>query len=296
MMKNEISTDLIEKIEYYFSEVISYESLTKWNKNLNSTIWIISTCQDSYCLKLFGNKKHFDSEKNVYENWQSSLNHLKIPKLISIFPQNSGLLFSFEKGKPASKVFNEMPLERILATYRYAGKFLKNIHELPVFEIKKEMIISETEMKVKDRLYSNKDILPKGLFNWGTHQLNSILWKELEIGFCHMDFSPRNWLISNKSADPTIIDFEHSRVDFVSRDVLKLWDSQNRNKVKTLTAFYEGYGLNFKKKHLKDFKFLGLVHGLGILNWALENSDKNYFRFALNVLTKAMENDGSPYQ
>jgi Ser/Thr protein kinase RdoA (MazF antagonist) len=58
---------------------------------------------------------------------------------------------------------------------------------------------------------------------------------------CHLDFQPRNWLVS-QSGDVSLVDFEHSRIDLTARDFVRLRFRVWAARPDLQDAFFDGYG------------------------------------------------------
>jgi Ser/Thr protein kinase RdoA (MazF antagonist) len=63
----------------------------------------------------------------------------------------------------------------------------------------------------------------------------------LRGGPCHLDFQPRNWLVS-QSGTVSLIDFEHSRIDLPARDLVRLRFRVWPSRPDLRDAFFDGYG------------------------------------------------------
>jgi Ser/Thr protein kinase RdoA (MazF antagonist) len=60
-------------------------------------------------------------------------------------------------------------------------------------------------------------------------------------GPCHLDFQPRNWLVSSPG-DVSVIDFEHARIDLPARDLVRLRFRTWPGHPDLRDAFLDGYG------------------------------------------------------
>lgn len=285
-----LTTKHLDFIEAEFGPILHHQLINKWPSSASSTIWKIETKPKNYALKVFVNQRKFTSEKYIYENYllKENLSCINLPKLISVyFWEQPALLLSWEDGEIAEDKFPDMALHNMLEVYEYAGVSLKEMHEIPPLNGNNKAVIDNTREKFSAYLFTYKSLLQTDIFNWGLKVLDSTDWEGMKTGFCHMDYSPRNWIIPNNSHELTVIDFEHSGINFLSRDLLKLWDAHCTHKTEKLSAFYAGYGDAFKEQHMKDFETLILPHGLGIVNWSIKNADDTYLRHGLDVLRKA---------
>jgi hypothetical protein len=91
-------------------------------------------------------------------------------------------------------------------------------------------------------------------------------------GPCHLDFQPRNWLVS-VSGDVSLIDFEHARIDLPARDFVRLrfriWASRPHLR----DAFFDGYGRSLTRTEHELICHLGAIDALTALARGHETAD-----------------------
>jgi hypothetical protein len=86
----------------------------------------------------------------------------------------------------------------------------------------------------------------------------------LRGGPCHLDFQPRNWLVS-QSGDVSLIDFEHSRIDLTARDFVRLRFRVWATRPDLQGAFFHGYGRPLTKDEDELVWHLGALDALTAL-------------------------------
>jgi Phosphotransferase enzyme family len=81
---------------------------------------------------------------------------------------------------------------------------------------------------------------------------------------CHLDFQPRNWLIST-SGDVSLIDFEHARIDLPARDFVRLRFRIWAARPDLRDAFFAGYGRPLTQAEDQLVWHLGAIDALTAL-------------------------------
>jgi hypothetical protein len=107
-------------------------------------------------------------------------------------------------------------------------------------------------------------------------------------GPCHLDFQPRNWLVSSPG-DVSGIDFEHARIDLSARDLVRLrfrtWPGQPDLR----DAFLDGYGRPLSPTEDRLTWHLGALDALTALARGQENTDPELVAVGRNTLRQLRE-------
>jgi hypothetical protein len=91
-------------------------------------------------------------------------------------------------------------------------------------------------------------------------------------GPCHLDFQPRNWLISPVGV-VSVIDFEHARIDLPARDLVRLRFRSWPSRPDLRDAFLDGYGRRLRSAEDRLSWHLGALDALTALARRYENND-----------------------
>jgi Ser/Thr protein kinase RdoA (MazF antagonist) len=91
-------------------------------------------------------------------------------------------------------------------------------------------------------------------------------------GPCHLDFQPRNWLIS-RSGDVSLIDFEHARINLPARDFVRLRFRIWAARPDLRDAFLDGYGRPLTEDEDQPVWHLGAIDALTVLVRGHETGD-----------------------
>jgi aminoglycoside phosphotransferase (APT) family kinase protein len=107
-------------------------------------------------------------------------------------------------------------------------------------------------------------------------------------GPCHLDFQPRNWLVSSPG-DVSVIDFEHARIDLPARDLVRLrfrtWPGQPDLR----DAFLDGYGHPLSPTEDRLTWHLGALDALTALARGQEKTDPELVAVGRNTLRQLRE-------
>lgn len=91
-------------------------------------------------------------------------------------------------------------------------------------------------------------------------------------GPCHLDFQPRNWIIS-PSGGVSLVDFEHARIDLPARDLVRLRFRVWADRPDLRDAFLSGYGRPLSPAEDLLIWHLGALDTLTALARGHENAD-----------------------
>jgi hypothetical protein len=100
---------------------------------------------------------------------------------------------------------------------------------------------------------------------------------------CHLDFHPRNWLVS-ESGTVSLIDFEHSRIDVPARDLVRLRFRIWPTRPDLQDAFFEGYGRHFTDAEDELTWHLGALDALTSLARGRDTHNPELTAFGLSTL------------
>jgi hypothetical protein len=107
-------------------------------------------------------------------------------------------------------------------------------------------------------------------------------------GPCHLDFQPRNWLISPVGA-VSLIDFEHARIDLPARDLVRLRFRTWPGRPTLRDAFLDGYGRSLTQAEEQLIWHLGALDALTALARGHENADLELIAVSRETLRQLHE-------
>ncbi|WP_346101409.1 aminoglycoside phosphotransferase family protein [Nonomuraea maheshkhaliensis] len=193
-----------------------------------------------YILKRHDRPGRYRAEADAYSSWVPSLGG-NAPTLIHADPDSLSLLLTVVPGRHATQLQEGSTGE--LRAYREAGRVLRLIHQAPPGPhagTRAPAHLAERMRWWAGRAHSAALISASHL-----HALHA--WADrmaaetLETAVCHLDFQPRNWIIS-PTGQIGVFDFEHSRLDVRVRDFSRLEHRFWGHNPGLREAFFDGYG------------------------------------------------------
>jgi aminoglycoside phosphotransferase (APT) family kinase protein len=100
---------------------------------------------------------------------------------------------------------------------------------------------------------------------------------------CHLDFQPRNWLVS-RAGSLAIIDFEHARIDLPARDFVRLHFRVWPQRPDLRDAFFDGYGRPLTDVEDELIRHLGALDVVTSLVRGNETRDPQLTAFGRSTL------------
>jgi Ser/Thr protein kinase RdoA (MazF antagonist) len=179
----------------------------------------------------------YDQELTAYRRWVPALGE-GAPTLRAFDGDLSALLLSEVPGTIALDVRSEAC--DVTALHRQAAALLRRFHQAeepspaPDFAVRKRDEL--------DRWVSRADgYLDRRELDFVRSELRALEGVTgLEVVPCHLDYSPRNWLVERDRV--YVIDFEWSVRDFWANDLGKLFFGWWRTQPEQEEAFLDGYG------------------------------------------------------
>lgn len=269
-----------------------FQLVHQWTPD-SSVIWRADTQDAAYSLKVHAASEKYRQELAAYRDWLPRADGLAAPSLVAAFEGTPpALLLSWAPGK----LFGDMKFASLgeeLAVFELAGDLLKRLHALQPGSSGSTNLSTTVREKILRRSHTLRGELPDLVLDWARSAASSPEWDNgIPAGYCHRDFSPRNWIIDVSLGSPrvTLIDFEHAAVDYLAMDVMKLWDGPFVGRADRRRAFYAGYGRRIEED-APFVRLLAAAHGLAIVDWSLRNSRSDYLAHGRQFLQRAATGD-----
>ncbi len=112
---------------------------------------------------------------------------------------------------------------------------------------------------------------------------------------CHMDFSPRNWLIQQNNGEIGfgIIDWERARWDVWLNDAQRMaYDDWHRD-ARLRDAYFEGYGRVPSESEELQLNTLCLVGAIASIPWAISHHDDHFENLSREMIERIRTRIGS---
>lgn len=188
---------------------------------------------EKFVVKQHGSRIKHDQEVYAYRHWTRALGS-SAPELVAVDASAMIVMTTALPGQPYSGGGTATVFHR-------AGALLRRFHdvepsiELPWFrdwlQDRVRYWASQARTLLSD---ADMGIVAGHLAMLGEGPL-------LRGSPCHLDFQPRNWLVS-QSGDVYVIDFEHSRIDLTAREFVRLRFRVWASRPDLRDAFFVGYG------------------------------------------------------
>lgn len=270
-------------IKLYLSESLNWNinniSIEPLNQGLSNKNYILYYLSKKYFLRIISNTYTSKSINRDIELANLTLAYTisLTPKVVHFNPNNGYLITDWISGHmPTLEEYNSSNFMFNLTTN------LKNLHKLKgnnYFDPFKDIYSRISYCKINNRY------LPKEINSILIHikNIESILKKELYLGFCHNDINVSNMIINNNQL--YFIDFEYSGMGDIFFDLATIYWMLNKNLIVELLTNYFGC---FKTKDSLKLKLYLYIVKVWNLSWCLcQPLKSNYdFRKSIDILIK----------
>lgn len=263
-----------------------FELAHRWVEG-GAELWKVRTPDATHALKIYVARDRFEQELRAYQQWLSKLapDWSGVPQLQAALPGEPGaLVLSWVDGEMWLGASNPAVSEH--EVYAAAGRSLAKLHGVDCPELRAPRHHDAVRTKTVNRAEQLRAALGERVYRWAIDTAESDGWDKLEVGYCHRDYSPRNWLVeAGREPCVTVIDFEHAQWDYRCTDVMKLWDGPFIGHAERRRAFYAGYGRR-PEEHLAALRLLAAPHGLAIVLWSQNAANAEYLAHGLALLQR----------
>jgi hypothetical protein len=177
-------------------------------------------------------------EIHAYQHWTPAL-HDHAPKLLATTDDPPTIIITALTGQPLAETCP--PLVQEMHAYRQAGELLRALHHAVPPRTEPDMTAWLAE-RGEQWLALAEDFLPatrRTEIRAHLHALTELA--PIPAVPCHLDYTPRNLLLSPTGA-VAVIDYEHTRYDLAARDLVRLDTRIWTNRPDLKAVFLDGYG------------------------------------------------------
>ena len=104
---------------------------------------------------------------------------------------------------------------------------------------------------------------------------------------CHLDYSPRNWLVADGQVQ--VIDFGEVGLDVWVNDLARLWFGSWSERPDLKEVFFDGYGRTMTGDDLAILLGCGALDAVRTVVWAREYGDDSFEQVARRNLNRMMD-------
>lgn len=220
-----------------------------------------------YVAKRHTNQDKHEREVQAYNRWVPVLGELT-PQLVATDPDLPAILLTAIPGASASNLGTPGQA----SVHRQAGRLLRRLHEAEPAKP-----LPDFAQGLADRvdwwLGRNPGLLTTDEERLVRRHVAALGELPPPIGVpCHLDYQPRNWLV-DATGMLRLIDFEHSRIDAVPRDLVRLEFRYWRKRPDLRDAFLEGYGRPLSETEQRTQRYCAAVDVVTCLARGRETGD-----------------------
>ncbi|GEM_PF-1167830 len=202
--------------------------------------------------------------------WQS-------PRVISRDDDLAVILMTEVEGE----LLDETPVSSDECTlmFKMAGRFIRKLHDVGIPDPDGIDPAEYLRDRLDYYLSAGEEAIDEQTATWVReliHEASSL--PGLQRVPCHMDFSPRNWLIQRNEEGTGfgVIDWERTRWDLWLQDVQRMEYDHFHREPHLRDAYFEGYGREPTEDEGLLLNTLSLVTAIGSIPWAISHNDE-YF-------------------
>jgi Ser/Thr protein kinase RdoA (MazF antagonist) len=241
---------------------------------------VIAASGAEFVIKQHGSRAKHDREVHAYRHWTRGLGP-SAPELVVIDDPAMIIITTALPGEPC-------PGERTADTFRQAGALLRRFHDM---EPPIELPWFRDWVQDRGRHWTGqaRTLLSDADTGVVASHLAALCDGPVLRGSpCHLDFQPRNWLVS-QSGDVSLIDFEHSRIDLTARDFVRLRFRVWAARPDLQDAFFDGYGRPLTKDEDELVWHLGALDALTALVRGHQTGDQELTASGLATLQQLVD-------
>jgi Ser/Thr protein kinase RdoA (MazF antagonist) len=236
---------------------------------------VVTVRGDEFIIKQHTSRAKHNREVHAYRYWAPALGCC-VPELVAVDAAAMIVITTVLPGQPR-------PGDMTAEASRQAGMLLRRFHDA---EPPSELPWFQAWLQDRTRFWVGRAaaLLTESDSAVIAGHLAALENSAIPLGNpCHLDFQPRNWLISD-SGHVSLIDFEHSRVDLPVRDLVRLRFRVWPCRPDLRDAFFEGYGRTLTDAEDELVWHLGAIDALTALARGRETHDPELTASGLSTL------------
>lgn len=209
---------------------------------------------------------HHTKELAAYQLWVPALGE-RAPQLRAHDPDRQVLLLSSVPGIPQDDD-GTTP-----AIHREAGRLLRLLHDAAAPQPWPDFA-ADQQARFDKWLPRTTPLLDQRSIDFVAGQLRDLAGVVVTRVPCHLDYSPRNWLVADGVVH--VIDFEMAALNWWLRDMSRLYFGMWQDRPDTYQAFLDGYGRQPTDDDLAVLHALGALESMTTIAWAREHDDPGF--------------------
>jgi Choline/ethanolamine kinase len=228
-----------------------------------------------YVVKKHADRDKHDREVHAYRQWTPALGS-SAPQLVAADAQALAIVTTALDSPP-------YPGPLTMSAHHQAGTILRRFHDA-----EPPRPLPDYRDWLRDRAHywtarAKPFLSPADLGNASAHLVALQQAADPDGVPCHLDFQPRNWLLSPTAA-LYLVDFEHARTDLPLRDLVRLrfrvWPARPDLK----DVFLNGYGRDLTGSDTETLQHLGTLDALTAIARGHQNHDIQHIQYGHSTL------------
>jgi len=215
------------------------------------------------------------------------------PAVIAKDDQIEAILMSEVEGAILESA--SVSVEEIETMFSLAGKFSRMLHDLDYSTTDG----NDAQTYSPDRLFAYlneaRQSVDEDILNWAQKRVEKY-FSETSIRRvpCHMDYSPRNWIIqrSHEGIRFGVIDWERARPELWLHDIQRLAYDDWHREPGLRDRYFLGFGRQLTKTEEQQLDVLCVVMSIASINWAQSKGDNEFVAHSRTVIERVLMKHG----
>ena len=175
------------------------------------------------------------------------------------------------------------------AMFRLAGQFIRQLHGLDVAAPDDIEAVAYLRDRLEYYLGEGETAIDASTADWARELIEQACAVEGARRVpCHMDFSPRNWLIQRRDDGIRfgVIDWERARWDLWLHDVQRMAYAHWHREPHLRDAYFVGYGREPTAAEELQLDALCLVMAIANIPWAISHHDDDFAALSRDMIER----------
>jgi Ser/Thr protein kinase RdoA (MazF antagonist) len=268
------------QLSSYLDQVLGPHQLVadrSWGHGETTVVEVRDSHAVSWFIKQYRDRERYDAELTAYVRWVPALGD-RAPTLRAHHDELAALVLSAVPGHPGLDVWAEP------AAHRQAGVLLRRLHDAERLTPWTDFVPDKLRELQRWALRSD-GLVARSDLDYARQQLSDLasLGAPARVP-CHLDFSPRNWLIADGSLH--VIDFEWAGPEVWVNDLARLYFGPWYERADLQEAFLDGYGRSIADADLAVLLACGVLNAVRLVVSAHERGDVPFEQSSREELTR----------
>ncbi|NQW18218.1 MAG: aminoglycoside phosphotransferase family protein [Chloroflexi bacterium] len=179
--------------------------------------------------------------------------------------------------------------------FRMAGRFIRKLHDADISDPEGIDAAEHLRDRMAHYLGQGEKAVDDATATWARELIDDACSVTgVRRVPCHMDFSPRNWLILRDEPGTGfgVIDWERTRWDLWQQDVQRMEYDHFHREPHLRDAYFEGYGRDPTEHEQLQLNTISLVTAIASIPWAIDHNDATFVELSRTQIERIREKVG----